>query len=280
MHSSLSLQALEDLLTSAGILYLYVAPHESEQRTGNLFRLGNSVQAQIDFAIPEVGRRTDARRWYLIGNDYSWPREISRAARERIEAGGGEVVGETYVPLGDGTAFEAIVDTIIASGADAIVSSLIGYSSVDFEREFASRNARARIATLSTLMDEPTLELLGSDADGIWSSLSYFSTLGSPENLTFLQRYNDAFGEWSPPPSVLSAPVYEAVHLFARAAARAQSRSADDIANAIPGLPLGGPRGAIQVSSDGSIHPPMFMARARGGKFIVDKTTGSSRPRR
>lgn len=279
MHSSLSLQGLEEFLASTGTLYLYVAPHESEQRTGNLFRLGNSVQAQIDFAVPEVARHTNARRWYLIGNDYSWPREISRAARERIETSGAEVVGETYVPLGAGTSFAPIVDEIIDSGADAIVSSLIGYSSVDFEREFASRDARSRFATLSTLMDEPTLELLGSDADGIWSSLPYFSTLGSPENQSFLRRYNDAFGEWSPPPSVLSAPVYEAVHLFAQAATRAASSSADDIANVIPGLLLGGPRGAIRISSDGSVHSPMFMARAREGKFVVDPEPKTRRAR-
>lgn len=279
MHSSLSLQGLEDFLAATGILYLYVAPHESEQRSGNLFRLGNSVQAQIDFAVPEVARRTNARRWYLIGNDYSWPREISRAARERIELAGSEVVGETYVPLGAGISFAGVVDEIIASGADAVVSSLIGYSSVDFEREFSSRDARARIATLSTLMDERTLELLGSAADGIWSSLSYFSNLGSPENLRFLQRYNDAYGEWSPPPSVLSAPVYEAVHLFAQAARRAPTLSADDLANAIPGLLLGGPRGAIRVSSEGAVHPPMFMARALGGKLIVDADADAPRAR-
>jgi hypothetical protein len=61
---------------------------------------GETPAQQLAPVIPWLAENEGASRWYLIGNDYNWPRDTNAAAKEIIADAGGEVVGEEYVPLG------------------------------------------------------------------------------------------------------------------------------------------------------------------------------------
>jgi urea transport system substrate-binding protein len=266
-HTSKTLNALTPTILAKGVLYLYAPVSEGGPRVGNLFRLGESSQDQLRFAIPRLARQTGRRRWYLLGNDYSWPKEIARVARASIHTVGGRVVRERYLPF-NRRHFDDILDDIVESKADMLISSLVGFDSIDFERAFVAAGLRQRIVTLAALMEDSTLDHLGAEADGIWSSLSYFGNDGA--NRGFLQRYVEAWGLNSPPPSTISASVYDTVHLWARAARSAGSVHADAVADAMHGASVDGSRGLLTVNADGTTSPDMYLATIRNGKFQID----------
>ncbi|MHC9043262.1 ABC transporter substrate-binding protein [Microbacterium saperdae] len=266
-HTSNTLNALLPTILAKRVLYLYAPVSEGGARVGNLFRLGESSQDQLRFAIPRLARQTGGRSWYLLGNDYSWPREIARVAKGAITSIGGRVVRERYVPF-NRRRFDDILADIVDSDADMLVSSLVGFDSVDFERAFVAAGLRDRIVTLSALMEDSTLDHLGSGADGIWSSLSYFG--GEAANGGFLQRYTAAWGRNSPPPSTISASVYDSVHLWATAARAAGSTHPDAVAQAMHGASVEGSRGPLEVSADGTIASDMYLARVTHGAFEID----------
>ncbi|MGI5452691.1 substrate-binding protein [Streptomyces sp. CA-249302] len=269
VHSSATFNAVSRYARASGLLYLYTAANEgSRVQNGTLFRLGESVADQLAEAVPALMRESGGRSWYLIGNDYSWPRAVCTHGRRIAKHFGGGVVGERLVGIGE-SSFDDVLEDIEASGAELVLSSLVGWSSVDFERRFHAAGLRRRVRTLAPLLEESTLEHLGAAGSGVWSCLPYFSALDTAENTGFLRRYRAVFGPWAPSPSALAESAYEGLHLFARAAREAGSPRGGDVSRALRGLTLTGPRGRVSVGADGRLRQSMHLAEASATGFAI-----------
>jgi urea transport system substrate-binding protein len=243
-------------------LLIFSMTNEGGPTTERLIRLGERPRAQLGLAVPRVMSLADGRRWFLAGNDYSWPSAMNGCAREVIAGAGGVVVGERLVPLGTRT-FEPLIEAVERSGADCVLSTFVGADAAAFERQFYSAGLRARCKTLSPGLDEATREHIGAEAGaGIWAVFGYFEHLPTAENRAFLARYRERFGEWAPPPSSLSESVYETMHLVADAARRARSWRPSDVGRAMASSRFRGPRGDVAIAGHGELQQDLFLAEA------------------
>ena len=216
MHSSATCSAVSPLTVAAGVPYLYTPTSEPTTQHPLLLRFGETPADQLRWALPRLASQTGGSRWFLAGNDYSWPRAIGATARAVVESAGGSVAGERYLPLGT-RSFEPLISQIERAQPECIVSSFVGEDQVCFEREFADWGLRDRTRTFAPLMDDAVVEHLGECGSGIWNVLGYFESLDTSENRSFLRRYRQRFGRWAPPVSAAAEGVYEAVHVWADA---------------------------------------------------------------
>lgn len=216
MHSSATYATTSPIAVNSGIPYLYTPTSEPTAPHPLLIRFGETPLDQLHQALPRLAAQTGGSRWYLAGNDYSWPRAISATARQVIERMGGKVVGESYLPVG-ASEFEQLLAAINYCDVDQVVLSFIGQDHVQFQRDFAASGLRNGIRTFAPLMDDALVEHLGESAAGIWNVLGYFQDLDSAENRDFLGRYRDRFGSCSAPVSAAAEGTYEAIHTWARA---------------------------------------------------------------
>ncbi|MEK8105718.1 ABC transporter substrate-binding protein [Micromonospora sp. M12] len=106
-------------------------------------------------------RGAGVRRWFVVGNDYVWPRRTARAAQRYALRGGGQVVGRHFLPL-DAHDFTEVLRRIEHSDADAVLMLLVGADAVRFNRAFARSGLDQRCLRLSTLMDENMLLASGA----------------------------------------------------------------------------------------------------------------------
>ena len=215
MHSSATYAVTAPMAVAEGIPYLYTPTSEPTAEHSLLVRFGETPLDQLHRALPRMAAQTGGTRWFLAGNDYSWPRAVGATARAVIERMGGTVAGEGYLPLGS-QSFEPILTAIERSGADHVVSSFVGQDHVCFQRRFAAHGLRDSIRTFAPLMDDAVVEHLGESGEGTWNALGYFVALDTSENRDFLSRYSDRFGPCSPPVSAAAEGVYEAIHTWAR----------------------------------------------------------------
>lgn len=215
MHSSATYAVTAPMAVAEGIPYLYTPTSEPTAPHPLLVRFGETPLDQLHRALPRMAAQTGGSRWFLAGNDYSWPRAIGATARAVIERMGGHVAGEGYLPLGSQT-FEPVLAAIQRSGVDHVVSSFVGQDHVCFQRDFAAHGLRESIRTFAPLMDDAVVEHLGESGEGTWNALGYFVALDTSENREFLRRYADRFGSCSPPVSAAAEGVYEAIHTWAR----------------------------------------------------------------
>lgn len=265
--TSATFRALQPVARRYGVLLVHTPMNEGGACSTEVFRLGERPRAQVSAAIPAIMQATGGKRFYLAGNDYSWPRATVRAARGVIERSGGCVAATQYLPLGSSD-FGEVIEAVDRSGAELVVSTFVGADEVAFEQQMHAAGLRAKVQTLSFALDESTHEYIGPEASaGLWAAFGYFQTLSATQNVSFLLRYRERFGEAAPPVSSLSECVYEGMHLVGRAAAQCGELEPGVVGRQLrDGVAYHGPRGRVTASWRG-VRQPMYLARSQGGQL-------------
>ncbi|MFP5404802.1 MAG: ABC transporter substrate-binding protein [Gammaproteobacteria bacterium] len=232
--------------------------------------IGETPDRQLLPAIDWLARRYRLRRWYLLGNDYSWPRRTHSLGIPFIRASGAEVVGERYVPLGE-RCYEPIIEDIVRSRADVVLVSLVGGESVYMCRAFGHAGLGAKVLRLSICMEENAVLGAGDEnTEGMFVAAGYFANIDSDANGAFKERYRSHFGDRAPMLNSLSQSVYEGfVHL------QRQTRETDS-GNAGHADVLPGVRDRRRRASDASQNP-IFLGAADGLSIRVIESLGSAR---
>ncbi|CAK7260181.1 substrate-binding domain-containing protein [Shinella yambaruensis] len=247
--------------------YVFAPLFEGGTESEKVFSIGEVPERQFSGPVSHFMDNQAARRWFLVGNDYVWPRASHNWVRDFVLGRGGAVVGEEYVGLGYDTTH--LVDMIEAANPDIVFLSLVGSECVPFNRMFAERGLSRHILRLSGAVEENTLMAIGADnTENLFCAAGYFSALQTPENHTFLKRYRDAFGVTAPVQGVLSEACYEGLRFFGALATRAQSLEIDALSQAFEGLSFESPRGVTTVRN-GVASGPTYLARAEGTEFEV-----------
>ena len=233
--TSATFARVSQALRTDGVLLMHAVMNEGGLGAELRVQLGERPYQQLAAAAGPTMRAAGGRRWFLAGNDYVWPRAVHTAARRVVDEQRGQIVGETYAALGTRD-FAPIIERVLASRADVVLSSFVGADLVAFERQCHGMGVRARARTLALALDEPTRERIGDAAGaGMLGVSGYFEQMPDAANAAFLKRYRRAYGALAPPVSSISESAYEAVHLYAAAAHRAGGgRAADGRARAAP----------------------------------------------
>lgn len=166
------------VLEKAGGTLWYACPYEGFEASDHVVYThacpNQHLLPLLDFAFPRFGRRG-----YLAGSNYIWGWEIGRVARDRVQAAGGVVLGERYLPIGD-TDVARIIAEIRATRPDFVLNSLIGPSSYAFLRAYAALGAEdahfraERCPVLSCNLTECETDMLGDVAEGVIAAGPYF----------------------------------------------------------------------------------------------------------
>jgi branched-chain amino acid transport system substrate-binding protein len=255
-----------------GVLLVHTVMNEGGLGGDLRVQLGERPDDQLRAAAGPMMREAGGRRWFLAGNDYVWPRAVHAAARRVVAEQGGRVVGEAVAPLGTHD-FSPLIDAVLASGADVVLSSFVGADLVAFERQCHAMGVRERARSLALTLDEATRERVGDAAGaGLWGVSGYFEQLPDAANTAFLQRYRAMFGAFAPPVGSISESVYEALHLYAAAARQAGEDEPRSVARHLRRSRSDLPRGTVTVSGPETVRQRLFLAQATPGGFTVSPT--------
>jgi urea transport system substrate-binding protein len=270
--TSESFRAVQSAAAAAGALLVHTPVNEGGPGSDRVLRLGERPAQQTRRAVPRLMAETGGRRWALVGSDYCWPRATNTSARAAIDRAHGIVAGEWYAPLGTRD-FSPLLERIERSGAELVVSSLVGADEVAFERQFYDAGLRARCRTLALALDESTREHVGDRAsEGLWTVFGYFEQLTSAGNKAFLDRYHDFAGSYTQPVSSISESMYEALHLYAQAVRSVGTPDPTAVGRALATARFDGPRGPVRMSGPACFEQPLYLAESvQGGFSILDQ---------
>ena len=127
-----------------GLLF-YPVQYEGEEISRNVFYTGAAPNQQ---AIPAVEYLMSAdgggaKRWFLLGTDYVYPRTTNKILRAFLKSKGvaEKDIEEVYTPFGhsDYQTIVANVKKFSAGGKTAVVSTINGDSNVPFYKELGTR---------------------------------------------------------------------------------------------------------------------------------------------
>lgn len=270
MHDSAVRRALTDLFRGQ-VPYVYTPVYEGGECSAGTYVLGETPTQQLEPVIPWLAAERNVRQWYLIGNDYNWPRDTNAVAKGYIAAAGGSVVGEEYLPFTVDN-FDSNLAKIKQTGADAVLVTLVGGASVGFNRAFASFGLSGGVLRLGTLIEENTLAGIGADnSANLYASAGYFANIGTEAAKAFRNAYAARFGADAAVLNSLGESCYEGLKFLHALAERAGSLSTDDTDQVADGTVFEGPRGRATMN-DRHVSKDIYLAEAVGVEFRVIKT--------
>ena len=225
-------------------------------------------------AVDWLGRNKAAKRYFLCGSDYVWPRSTFATARHLIREAGGIVTGEMYLPL-ETEDFEPILDAIVATQAQVVLPYFLGSDQISFNRAFAEADLARKVLRFTSAIDETILYGLSEGSmENLYVSSAYFSNVRSHHNGAFLERYHTVYGDIPPPANAFGQSCYEGIHCLSSLAEAAGTLRVRDVRKALGrSLQKRTARGLDDHSRVTGSAQPIHFARVDGYEFTVLQTT-------
>ena len=268
-----------------GLLF-YPVQYEGEELSKNVFYTGAAPNQQ---AIPAVEYLMSpdgggAKRFFLLGTDYVYPRTTNKILRAFLHSKGvqDEDIAEVYTPFGHGD-YQTIVANIkrfAAGGKTAVISTINGDSNVPFYKELGNAGLKATdVPVVAFSVGEE--ELRGVDTRplvGHLAAWNYFMSLKNPENAAFVQKYRAWAKKRNLPnadKAVTNDPMeatYVGIHMWKQAVEKAHSTATDKVIAAMAGQTFNAPSGFVLTMdpTNHHLHKPVFIGEIRAdGQFNV-----------
>ena len=267
MHISAVRQRLTKVVAGR-IPYVYTPLYEGGEHGFGVFAIGDTPPKQLGPAMERLHRDYKLRKWALIGNDYVWPRTSHHYARAKLAGMGAAPVYERYVPFAARDMAKQ-VESLAASGADAVLISLVGQEAVDFNRIFGAMGLDRTMIRLSCAIEENGLLASGAEnLKNLFCSSSYFGVLSTAENACFRESYHGFHGDRAPVLNALGQSTYEGLQFLASLMRDGRGDWRERAASAAEPIAYRSARQAIHISNSNH-RTPIYLARADGMVFRI-----------
>lgn len=255
-------------VTAGRIPYVYTSLYEGGEHRAGVFCSGETPLLQIAPSLSWLRDNLGVRRWFIIGDDYIWPRRSADAAIDYAHELGLQVVGSQFVRFGTQD-FSSVVRDIRRSGADGVLMLLVGQDAVAFNRAFAAKGMHEQAVRFSPLMEENMLIASGEEAiPNLYVSAGYFRSLSTAGSLDLVGDYAGMFGADAPPLNNQAESCYEGIMVLANLIRAAQCLDVGCLSASADGVGYDGPRGAVELRS-GHLQQKVHLAQANVADFDV-----------
>lgn len=254
-----------------GMLY-YPTFYEGLEQSKNVIYTGQEATQQIIAGLDWLAKTKGAKKFYLVGSDYIWPRTSNKIARKHIEnVLHGEVVGEDYFPLGH-TQFGSLINKIKLKKPDAVYSIIVGGSNVAWWKQLKAAgitSGKQTILTISVTEDE-ILGIGGENMVGFYAAMKYFQSLDNDNNKKFVAAFNAKYGKDAVIGDVTQA-AYLGPWLWKAAVEKAGSFDVDKVAAASPGIEMAtAPEGYVKIHENHHLWSKLRIGEAlANGQYKV-----------
>ena len=212
----------------------------------NIFRSSFS-NWQPGYAMGEVVAKKGHKKVVTITWKYAAGDESVKGFKEAFEKGGGAVVKELSLPFPN-VEFQALLTEIAATKPDAVYTFFAGGGAVKFVKDYAGAGLKKSIPLYGAgFLTDGTLEAQGDAADGLFTTLHYADSLGTPRDNAFRLAYAKAY---KLQPDVYAVQGYDAAQMLAIGlnAVKGDVSKKAEIAAALQKAKIDSPRGAFSLS--------------------------------
>jgi urea transport system substrate-binding protein len=275
-----------------GLLF-YPVQYEGEEISKNVFYTGAAPNQQAIPAVEYLMSKDGggAKRWFLLGTDYVYPRTTNKILRAFLKSKGvaDKDIEEVYTPFGHSD-YQTIVANIrkfSAGGKTAVVSTINGDSNVPFYKELGNQGLKATdVPVVAFSVGEE--ELRGVDTKplvGHLAAWNYFMSIKAPANDEFTKKWA-AYAKAKNIPGHKDKPLtndpmeatYIGIYMWKQAVEKAKSFDVDKVSAAMAGQTFTAPSGITSTmdAKNHHLHKAVFIGEVKAdGQFnVVWKTKG------
>lgn len=247
--TSSSRKAVKEVVEKYNHILFYPVQYEGYELSPNIIYTGSAPNQQIipgvSWAFFHLGKR-----FFLVGSDYVFPRKANETMKKVIQALGGEILGEEYIPLGSHDV-ESVVEKIAAAKPDVVVNTINGDTNTYFFKSLREKRkiTPEMIPSLSfSLVESEMAHLEPGILIGDYAVWSYFHSVNNPVNDKFIGDFKKMYGDEVRISDPMEAG-YIGVHLWAESAKRGGSVDPKDIKAHLKEIVFNAPEGVIYIDA-------------------------------
>ena len=246
----------------------------------NIFRSSFS-NWQPAYAMGEVAAKKGAKKAVTITHKYAAGDESVKGFREAFEKGGGQVVKDLSLPF-PGVEFQALLTEIASLKPDVVYTFFAGGAAVKFVKDYAAAGLKKSIPLYGAgFLTDGTLDAQGADADGLFTTLHYADSLGTPRDSAFRLAYAKTY---KMQPDVYAVQGYDAAQILAigTAAVKGDLSKKAEFASAVEKAKIDSPRGPFMLSKAHNPVQDIYLRQVTGkeNKLVSVAIKGLADPAR
>lgn len=256
----------------------YPVQYEGQECSQNIFYTGAAPNQQIEPSVDWL-LKNKGKDFFLVGSDYVFPRTANTIIKAQLQAKGGKVVGEDYLPLGNSevTPIIAKIKAALPKGG-VIYNSLNGDSNVAFFKQLQGAGLGPdKYPTMSVSIAEEEVKAIGPEyLKGHYAAWNYFMTVDSPANKKFVEAFKKKYGNDRVTNDPMEA-AYIAVYLWKQAVEKAKTTELEAVRKAAVGQTLDAPEGKITMNTNHHISKVVRIGEVTAdGQFKIVSSTDKS----
>ena len=162
-YTSASRKAVLPVFEKRNNLYFYPTYYEGFECSKNVVYTGAVPNQQLSNFIPWIIKTLGKKKFFIVGSNYIYPREMAKVCKILIEKNGGEWIADEYLELGH-SEWGSMVNKIKESGCDVVLSNVVGDSVVAFYREFKNQGlTHDKLPICATVTSEIEIAAMGPE---------------------------------------------------------------------------------------------------------------------
>ena len=197
-----------------------------------LFRVNRPDDSDARAVLPWLKTRAE-KKWAIVAADTAWGRNSGESFKKAAQATGKTIVSENYPPFGSND-YAAHIQKVLNSGADGLWVALAGRDAITFARQAKQFGVFDKVTTGGvSFTTDGTVGVLGDTVKGVYSIINYSSTLDTPANKAFVERWAKAYPGGTP--TNFQGETYVGMQVIFQAVKKAGSVKPADVAKALSG---------------------------------------------
>lgn len=248
-YTSSSRKAVLPVVERLDGLLWYPTLYEGFEFSPNVIYTG-ATPNQNSVQLCRVLMEQFGKRFFFVGSDYIYPRELNRVMRELVRNNGGTVVGERYLRLeADRSEFVPLLRDIKRAQPDVIFSTVVGESTTFLYQAYHDLGLNPKVVPIASLTTtEAEIRAMGHDVgEGHFTAASYFQGIETDRNNDFVNFYHKRFGDDEPTNMCLEASYFQ-VNLFARTLEQTNSLDTKHLRTSVMGAEFEAPQGCVSIN--------------------------------
>lgn len=273
-YTSASRKAVLPVFERRKGLLFYPTFYEGSECSKNVVYTGAVPNQQLSNFIPWIIKNLGKKKFFIVGSNYVYPREMAKVSKVLIEQNGAEWIADEYLELGH-SEWASMVSKIKNSGCDVVLSNVVGDSLIAFYREFKNQGlSHETLPICATVTSEIEIAAMGAEyAAGSYTSFPYFQAIDTPRNKDFVARYRKFVGDEKAVTHHALESSYFQVYLWKQAVEKSGDTTTEAVLAGVGGQTFDAPGGKVTVEAENlhtALTPRIAQWQADGQGKIVD----------
>jgi branched-chain amino acid transport system substrate-binding protein len=230
--SSASREAYRPIVNQFDALAFYNNQYEGGVCDANMIVTGAVPEQQFSTLLPYM-METYGKKVYTIAADYNFGQISAEWVRNIVKEGGGEMVGEEFVPLGV-SQFSQTIQNIQAAKPDFIVTLLVGTAQASYYEQAAAANVNKPMASsVNVGQGYEHKRFKPPSLANMYATVNWIEEVDNPQSKAFVEKWHKKFPN-EPYINQEAENSYLAVQLYKQMVERADgSTKKDDLRKVI-----------------------------------------------